>query len=191
MVSTALQAKDDMRRVLTRRLCWLSLMLAFVTLCAPIAIDLHLRNPVSPQGIVSFELCAYTSSCRAIVEAWGPVGQVWAALSLGLDYLFMFLYSATIFLGLLLIVAHVPERLKKFTLGAAWAVWGAGAADALENYCLTQMLVGPAADGYAWPASILATIKFVVLGVTLGWWLLMHVRFGRGSARAVSGGKSR
>jgi len=67
-----------MRRVLTKKLCSLSLVLMLATLGALIAIDLHLRNAVSPQGIVSFELCAYTGSCRAIVEAWGPVGQVWA-----------------------------------------------------------------------------------------------------------------
>ena len=180
-----------MQRELTKRLCWLSLVLMLATLGALIAIDLHLRNPVSPNGIVSFELCAYSGSCRAIVEAWGPVGQVWAGLSLGLDYLFMFLYAVTIFLGLLLVVVHVPERLKMFTSGAALAVWGAGAADALENYCLTQMLVNPAADGYAWPASILATIKFVVLGVTLGWLLIMSLRFGHRSDRAVLRGRPR
>jgi hypothetical protein len=178
------------RQIEVRR-AWLSLMLALVTLGALALIDLHLRNAVSPQGIVLFEVCAYTGSCRAIVEAWGPVGQVWAALSLGVDYLFMFLYSVTLFLALLLVVVHVPERLKKFTLGAALAVWVAGAADAAENYCLTQMLVNPAADGYVWPAAVFATIKFVVLGVTMGWWILMTVRFGRGSARAVLGGKSR
>ena len=172
-------------RQIAVRLAWLGLMLALVTLYALISIDLHLRNPVSPQGIVSFELCAYTSSCRAIVEAWGPVGQVWAGLSLGLDYLFMFLYSATIFLGLLLVVVHVPERIKMLTTGAAWAVWIAGAADALENYCLAQMLMSPAAGGYAWPASIFATVKFVVLGVTLGWLLVMTLRFARGSERAA------
>jgi hypothetical protein len=167
------------------RLAWLSLMLALVTLGALALIDLHLRNVVSPQGIVSFELCAYTGSCRAIVEAWGPGRQTWAALSLGLDYLFMLAYAAAIFLALRLVAARVPERLKTFTGGAAWAVWVAGAADAAENYCLAQMLVNPAAGGCAWPASILATIKFMVLGVTLGWWLLMTVRFGRGSARAA------
>jgi hypothetical protein len=180
-----------MRRDLTKKLCWISVLLMLATLGALIAIDLNLRNPVSPQGIVSFELCAYTGSCRAIVEAWGPVGQVWAALSLGLDYLFMLLYPATIFLALALVVVHVPERLKMLTTGAALAVWGAGAADALENYCLAQMLVNPAAGGYAWPAAIFATIKFIVLGATLGWWLLMYVRFARGSARAALGGKPR
>ena len=177
-----------MQRDLTKRLCWISVLLMLATLGALVAIDLHLRNAVSPQGIMSFELCAYTGSCRAIVEAWGPVGQVWAALSLGVDYLFMFLYPATMFLGLMLVVVHVPERLKMLTCGAALAVWGAGAADALENYCLAQMLVSPAAGGFAWPAAIFATIKFVLLGVTLGWLLAMTLRFARGSARAALGG---
>jgi hypothetical protein len=176
------------QRDLTKRLCWISVLLMLATLGALVAIDLHLRNAVSPQGIVSFELCAYTGSCRAIVEAWGPVGQVWAALSLGVDYLFMFLYPATMFLGLMLVVVHVPERLKMLTCSAALAVWGAGAADALENYCLAQMLVSPAAGGFAWPAAIFATIKFVLLGVTLGWLLAMTLRFARGSARAALGG---
>jgi hypothetical protein len=180
-----------MRRELIKTLCRISLVLMLATLGGLIAIDLHLRNPVSPQGIVSFELCAYTGSCRAIVEAWGSGGRVWAGLSLGLDYLFMFLYAATIFLGLTLVVVHVPDRLKTITLGAALAVWGAGAADALENYCLTQMLVNPAAGGYAWPAALFATIKFAVLGATLGWWLLMTVQFARASARAALGGKAR
>jgi hypothetical protein len=175
-----------MRRVLTRRLCWLSLVLMLATLGALIAIDLHLRNAVSPRGIVSFELCAYAGSCRAIVEAWGPAGQVWAALSLGLDYLFMFLYAATIFLGLLLVLVHVPERLKILTIGAAWAVWGAAAMDAFENFALARMLVSPGAMSYAWPAALFATIKFAVLGVTLGWWLLMYVRFG-GRGQGASG----
>ena len=80
---------------------------------------------------------------------------------------------------------HVPDRLKMVTRGAAWAVWGAGAADAVENYCLAQMLVSPAADGYAWPAALFATVKFIVLGATLTWLLLMYLRFARGAARGA------
>ena len=52
-----------MRRDLTKRLCWISLALTLATLAALVAIDLHLRNAASPQGIVSFELCAYFASC--------------------------------------------------------------------------------------------------------------------------------
>jgi hypothetical protein len=78
-----------MRRELIETLCRISLVLTLATLGALIAIDLHLRKPVSPQGIVSFELCAYAGLCRAIVEAWGPVGQLVASSA-----------SATIWRGL-------------------------------------------------------------------------------------------
>ena len=175
-----------MRRELTKTLFQISLVLTLATLAALVAIDQHLHSPVSPLGIISFEVCAYANSCRAIVAIWGAGGQVWAALSLGVDYLFMVLYPATIFLGLLLVVVHVPERLKKLTVAAAWAVWGAGAADAAENYCLAQMLILPAADGYAWPAALFATTKFIVLGFTLAWLLVMYVRFSRGRATSIS-----
>jgi hypothetical protein len=176
-----LSAEEPLR--FFKRLFWISLVLTVATLAALAVIDQHLRSPVSPLGIVSFEVCAYAGSCRAIVESWGPGGQVWAALSLGVDYLFMVLYPATIFLGLLLVVVHVPDRLKKLTRRAAWAVWGAGAADAAENYSLVQMLVSPAADGYAWPAAMFATAKFIVLGFTLAWLLVMYVLFARGRTR--------
>jgi hypothetical protein len=174
-----------MQRELTKKLGWISLVLTLGTLAALVAIDLHLRNAVSPRGIASFEVCAYTGSCRAIVDAWGPGGQVWAALNLGVDYLFMCLYPATIFLGLMLVVVYVPDRLKTFTRGAAWAAWGAGLADAAENYSLAQMLLSPAAGGYAWPAAMFATVKFIVLGCTLGWLLVAYLRFARWSARAA------
>jgi hypothetical protein len=177
--------KDHERHALEARLARISLVLALVTLAALVLIDRHLQNEVSPRGIVSFELCAYTSACRAIVEAWGPAERVWAALSLGLDYLFMLLYAGAIFLGLRVAAAGLPERLAAATRRVAWSAWGAAGMDALENYCLAQVLVSPAAGGYAWPAAIFATIKFIVLGATLGWWLLMYVRFARGSARAA------
>jgi hypothetical protein len=51
-----------MPRELMQTLCWSSLALTLGTLAALVAIDLHLRNAVSPRGIVSFELCAYTVS---------------------------------------------------------------------------------------------------------------------------------
>jgi hypothetical protein len=152
-------------------------VVAAATLAALVAIDRRLEGPASPAGIVSFEVCAYRDACGAIVDAWPPDAQLMAALSLGVDYLFMVAYPAAICLGLLLLVEHVPERLKRFTTRAAWIAWLAAAADAVENYCLAQMLLTPTAREYAWPAATAATVKFVVLGGTLGWLLVAYVRF--------------
>jgi len=157
-----------MPRDLVGKLAWASLVLALVTLAALTAINAHLRNEVAPQGIVSFELCAYSGSCGAMRESWGAEARSWAGLSLGLDYLFMLLYAATVFLALRLVADRVPARLRRPTRAIAWAALGAAAADAVENYSLAQLL-SRAADGHAWPAAIFATIKFILLGLALAW----------------------
>ena len=152
-------------------------MVAVATLVALGVIDLQLRNAVSLQGVVSFELCAYSGSCRAIVEAWGPMGQIWAGLSLGLDYLFMPAYAAAIFFALRLAAERVPERFRRATRVVAWTAWGAAVMDAFENLALVRMLVSADADAQAWPAAICATVKFGLLAVALGW--LVVARFAR------------
>jgi hypothetical protein len=174
-----------MQRALMRRLFWIAAALALAGLAALAAIDGHLQSPAAPLGIISFEFCAYAGSCRAIVEGWGAGEQVMAGLSLGVDYLFMFMYSATIFLGLTLVVAHVPERLRNLTVCAAWAAWVAGAADAVENYCLVQVLRMPAALQFAWPAAICATVKFAIVAFALAWLLVAYLRFVRPALRAA------
>ncbi|MFO1393529.1 MAG: hypothetical protein U1F09_07205 [Steroidobacteraceae bacterium] len=80
-----------------------ALAFALVSFAALAAIDMSLRNPASPNGIVSFELCAYSGACRDIVAHWDPTTQLKAALSLGVDYLFMVAYPAAICFGLLLV----------------------------------------------------------------------------------------
>jgi hypothetical protein len=154
-----------------------ALALALASFAALAAIDLSLRNPASPNGIVSFELCAYSGSCRDIIAHWDSTTRLMAALSLGIDYLFMVAYPAAICFGLLLVALKVPARLQPLTKRAAWAIWIAGAADALENYCLARMLLAPAAQQYAWPAAIFATVKFSVLGVVLAWLVYASLRY--------------
>ena len=66
----------------------------------------------------------------------------------------------------------------------AWLAWTAGVADAFENYFLARMLIAPTMQQYAWPATIAATVKFVVLGGTLAWLLWVCLRY-------VIGGKKR
>ena len=163
--------KGHAGQVVEARLARVSLVLALATLAALVLIDRHLHNDFSPQGIVSFEVCAYSSACRAIVEAWGPADRVWAALSLGLDYLFMLLYAAAIFLGLRVASAGLPARLAQVTRFVAWAAWVAAIMDAFENFALAQMLVSPEAMSFAWPASIAATVKFAILAVTITWFV--------------------
>lgn len=132
-------------------------------------IDEGIRTQAAPLGIVSFELCAYTDSCAQILQSWNSHARQLATLSLGIDYLFMVLYPATLFVSLLLMVPRVPQNLQEFTRWSAWGAWGMGVADALENYCLTQMVLTESVQGLAWPAAVFASIKFAILIHTLVW----------------------
>lgn len=138
-------------------------------------VDAGLRNNATPNGIVSFEFCAYTDSCQAALKAWGAAGQNLAMLSLGLDYLFMLLYPAFICVCLLLLARQFSARLKQVTVCAAWLALAAGAADVIENYGLIQLVLNPQEAFYGWLAAVFATIKFSILGITIPWLIIAIV----------------
>lgn len=151
---------------------WLSLVLTAASLAALGLIDTHLKNSAAPLGVVSFELCAYQASCDAITASWQSAQTSMAAMSLGLDYLFMVAYPATICFGLNLCAPSLPGPLRRLALLLAWGIWLAGAADALENYHLFQMLTGHPTADHGWPATVAATVKFAVLVPALVAWLV-------------------
>jgi hypothetical protein len=122
-----------MRPEILKKLFWSFLTISTLALINLGAVDLGLRNLVTPNGIISFELCTYNASCDAALTAWGDKGQALAMLSLGLDYLYLCTYPGYMCTGLLLVAPHVPAALKKITVAAAWLSLLACVADAIEN----------------------------------------------------------
>ena len=162
---------------------WASLVLTLATLFALAAIDEHLKNPVSPLGIVSFELCAFQSTCSAIQASWDAGARVYAAMSLGLDYLFMLAYPAAISCGLVLLLKKGGiSPLRRPVMLMVYAIWLAGISDAVENYHLFQMLLGQSVIIHQWPATLAATLKFACLVPALALWL-----FGMAKSALTSG----
>jgi hypothetical protein len=112
-----------------------------------------LNTEVSPLGIVSFEFAGELSVAQSIVESWGQMGQVYAGLNLGLDYLFLITYASTIALGCVLVARNLSQRMSFLSLGGillAWAQFAAALLDSVENYALIQVLVGSHQE--LWPA---------------------------------------
>lgn len=167
-----------MNRSTLKQIFWALLILALVSLGALGLIDEGIKTRSAPLGIVSFELCAYSHACGDILQSWNPLAKQLAMLSLGVDYLFMALYPATIFVGLLLVSSLVPARFRQFTVWSAWWAWVAGFADAFENYFLAQMVLTQSVDGLAWPAALAATLKFAVVGHTLVWLMVAFALWG-------------
>jgi hypothetical protein len=160
-----------------RTLYWISFVLAALSLAVLVIIDEKLKGPDVPLGIVSFELCAYTANCAAMVSSWQGSLQAMAGMSLGFDYLFMLAYPAAICFGLLIYKVALPSPMQRVANAMAGAVWLAGLADAVENYHLFQMLMGQAVDQHAWPATLAATIKFVILLPALVLWIVSGIGY--------------
>ncbi|HEY69632.1 MAG TPA: hypothetical protein G4O08_03510 [Anaerolineae bacterium] len=129
-----------------------------------------LQTNAAPSGIISYELAGSLDNAWAMLNSWGSEGQVFAALSLGLDYLFLVAYSITIALGCRIVASNLHPRfgfLIRLGILLSWAQFLAALLDALENYALIRILLG--SENALWPPTALwsAVPKFiiVVLGI--------------------------
>ena len=152
------------------------LVLTLVLLGVFQLLDLPLRNPVSPSGIVSFELAGTPEKADAIIQSWDASAQLFAAFGLGFDYLFMIAYGLTISLGVLMAASKHGGKFSQIGGYVGWGVLLASLFDALENFALWRLLSGSATAFCPYVAAVSATIKFVLLIIGLGFalvgWLL-------------------
>jgi hypothetical protein len=144
--------------------------LTFVLMAVMAALDAPLKTDDAPLGIVSFELAGTLPKARAILASWEGRGEIYAALGLGLDYVFLLAYSLSIALGCTLLASRQEGRragLARAGFILAWAQLGAAALDAVENYALIRLLLGSADGGWAALAWGCAVPKFgaVLLGL--------------------------
>ena len=133
-------------------------------------VDIPLKTPAVPMGIVSFELAGDFTTAQAMVRSWDHNAQIYAGFSLGLDYLFMVLYSTTIALACVMAARRLKLLWRVIALVGvilAWGQWLAAILDGLENYALFVLLLG--LENPLWPvvAWWCATVKFslVILGI--------------------------
>jgi hypothetical protein len=129
-----------------------------------------LVTDAAPQGIVSYEFAGDLSTARAILDSWGANGQVYAGLSLGLDFLFLFAYAGSIGLGCVLAARKLAPQGGPVYRAGVWLAWGlllAAFLDYLENYALIRILLG--SELALWPvmARWCAIPKFVLVGAGL------------------------
>lgn len=126
--------------------------------------DSYLRGDASPHGIISFELAWSLDGARRMMDQWDERAKAFAGFSLGLDFLYLLLYSTAIATALLQ-GAPTPWRRR-----LAWGQWLAALLDAVENVGLLVLLTGAPSDSAAKVATVCAVPKFalVVLGIVEG-----------------------
>lgn len=153
-----------------KRLFVVLLMLTLAVMGGLQVFDAPLKTEAAPWGIVSLEFAGSLTGARQIIASWGPKGAVYAGLSLGLDFLFLFSYAGAIGLGCVLAARSLSTHMKPFSFLGAPLAWGqlcAALLDATENIGLIQILMG--AESEIWPklAFWCAIPKFLIVAAGL------------------------
>jgi len=156
-----------------QRSALLILFLLSATLLAGMhSLDQTMITDFSPRGIVSFELAGNVNQAKQILREWGPEGKVYAALSLGLDYLFLIVYALFISLACVLIARYFNLRIAflaiwGFVLG--WGQFFAALLDAIENLALINLILYSQREFWPIIARWCAIFKFGIVGAGLSY----------------------
>ena len=129
-----------------------------------------LNTEAAPGGIVSFELVGTLEGSQAIINSWQDDKMNYAGINLGLDFLFLSLYSITIALSCLLISVRLNEHLKFFKRLGVWmavAVIIAALFDIIENIALIRLLLGSKNELLPVIAKWCAIPKFLIVTLSI------------------------
>jgi hypothetical protein len=129
-------------------------------------LDQPLKTDQAPGGIISFEIAKDFLRSQSILTSWDQHSKLFAALSLGLDFLFLIAYS--LFLSLLCF--KTAERFtgknnwfRSIGIIIAWLQFLAALFDSIENYALIQLLLGSQKELFSSIAYYFAVTKFLFI----------------------------
>lgn len=141
------------------------LPLTFLAMFIEQVTGVPLKTDAAPSGIVSFEFAGKLSLAQEMVKSWGQLGQVYAGLNLGFDFVYIITYVICIGLGCVIVARGGFLSSVGFLL--AWAMFAAGLLDCIENYALIQILLGFGQESSAALAQWCAMFKFAIVGAGL------------------------
>ena len=158
----------------TKPLTLLLILLVVLNFLVLRIFDSALKNNISPQGIVSYELAKNLDQSVAIINAWDIQAKINAGLSLGFDFLFLLVYSSLI----ALLIYNVNNRLWKnnpfYKLGQIliFLIFIAALFDAIENFALIKLLLGNLKQIWVSVAYYFAVVKFGIVFICIAYLLI-------------------
>lgn len=143
-----------------RQYGWVFLPLLGLTIISIVVIGVIPQSP----SLVQFELAGSVSEVNKILDAWGTVGQIQAAFSLGFGFLAIAAYANTIALACIWAanVNQVNGLLANIGIWLAWGQWLAGLLDIVIDIALAFTLfnsVTPMPQIAQW----CAILKFILI----------------------------
>ncbi len=149
-----------------------------------------LKNATVPGGILDFEFAGNQATAQAILDSWSPEVREMAMLGMGLDYVYLVVYSVFLSLACIAVAQRFSgpaPRAARLGFGLSWLVLTAGLFDAIENFGLIRLLIDGPSDVWARVAFVCAIPKFMLVGAAgiyagLGWAASLRLRSGRATA---------
>ena len=129
--------------------------------------DQFLTNDVCTGGIISFEFSKDVETAKSYMDSWGDIGRNAAGLSLGLDFLFPFLYSTFIALLIHKLNTRLWSETSFYKVGCLiiWLQFVAALFDLIENFGLIRLLLGDLKPIWTSIAYYFAAMKFALIFV--------------------------
>jgi len=151
-------------------LFWTLVILTLVVILGMQLSGAPLKTEAAPGGIVSFELVGTFEGSQQIINSWQGSTMLYAGINMGLDFLFITLYSITIAWGCGLISARLPASWSFFKSAGTWLGYGvllAALLDIIENISLIKILQGSQSHLLPQLANWCATPKFILVFLAL------------------------
>ncbi len=145
---------------------WLLGVMTLLLAAALKLLDRPLTTAAAPLGIVSLELAGSIEQTRGVLDSWDTGAKISAALSLGIDFLFLVLYTLFLALAVFLLArGFETARPRFYALGLLLTrlLFLAGLLDALENLALIGLLTGMHREMLPLLAFYSATLKFTLI----------------------------
>jgi hypothetical protein len=146
------------------------LILTLLTMVALNLLGKPLTTDEAPLGIISYEFAGSVNQATSVLDSWYEDAKNMAALSLGLDFLFIFLYAPTIAMACVWSGEVLSDRslfLAKMGIPLAWGTLLAGLLDMVENISLIILLLNGVMNPWPTIAAWSATLKFLFIALGL------------------------
>jgi len=150
---------------LEKRLTLISLIFLIGFIILMHFFDAPLKNEMSPNGMVSFELAKTLSKSEAILTSWDTLATASAKNSMMADFIFLVVYSFFIALIIHLLNKKVWKHGFVYQLGIiiGWLIFVAAFFDIIENFALVKLLYGDLQQLWSSIAYYFAVMKFGLL----------------------------
>ncbi len=149
-----------------KNVLWALALITMVLFVVLGILDQPLKTNEAPNGIVSFELAGSFNQSQKILSSWNHQAKLYAALSIGVDYLFLVAYSLffafLIFKLSKLFVEHI-KWLVQAGIIIGWLQFLAAIFDSVENYFLIRLLFSSQNELFSHLAFYFASAKFLLI----------------------------